>query len=249
MIKKAILFILVLVVIGIVAAYFTRNILVARGIEAGSEYGLGSEVSLGAASLSLGAGSLELNSYEVRNPEGFQAENIFVISHGVLDVAAGTVLDKEVTIDSVILEGVTLTLEQSNDKGNYNAILSHIRSVDFGASSDSDRKFRVDKAALRDVTVAASLELMGKKQFEKSFTLDNFEISNIGSDGGATIGQISATVMRAVVARALDKAKSELPGGFGQPIKEQVQQKLDEAKESAIDKLKDAGGSLLGGDK
>lgn len=247
--KKILFVIIVLVVVGLAGAYIGRNVLVAKAVETGSEYALGTDVTLGSASVSLGAGSLELNSYEVRNPEGFDSKNIFVIGHGVIDVATGTILDREVTIDSIILDGIEVTLEQVNDDGNYSPILNHIRTVDFGQSSESDRTFRIGKIAVRDVSVGAKLTVLGTQHFEKSYTLDNFEITNVGSDGGATIGQVSAIVFRGVMSRALDKAKSELPGGFGRPVKEQVQQKLEEAKESAIDKLKDAGGSLLGGDK
>ncbi|MCB2201807.1 hypothetical protein KQH51_03320 [bacterium] len=251
MIKKLLVWTVLLVLIVLVGAYFTRNTLVAKAITTGSEYALGTAVELGSASLAIGAGSLEIDGYAVHNPEGFEPGNFFEIKHGAFDVATGSLLDEEVRIDSVILEGVTLTLEQINQNGNYRPILDHIRSVDFGESSKSDSKFRIDKIALRDVSVDASLELLGKPQYQKSFSLDNFEIGNVGSDGGATVGQVSAIVMRAVVSRALDKAKGELPGGFGQPLQEQLQEKLDEVKDDAKnkleDKIKDVGGSLLGG--
>lgn len=251
MIKKILVWLVVLVIIVLAGAYFTRNILVAKAITAGSEYALGTSVDLGSASLAIGAGSLEIVGYTVHNPEGFAAEDFFEVEHGVFDVATGSLLDEQVRIDSVILEGVTLTLEQVNEKGNYRPILDHIRSVDFGQSSESDRTFRIDKIALRNVSVRASLELLGTKQYDKNFTLDNFEIATIGSDGGATIGQVSAIVMRDVISRALDKAKAELPGGFGQPLQEQLKEKLDgvkdDVKKKLEDKVKDVGGSLFGG--
>ena len=249
MIKRALLIVPIFVIIGLGAAWFTRNILVAKAIIAGSEYALGADVGLRSAGVAIGAGSLTLEEYVVHNPKGFRGDDFFRIDHGIIDVATGSILDKQVRVDSIVLEGVTLSLEQINQDGNYQKILDHIKGVDFGESSESDRTYKIDRLAVRDVTVEATLELMGKKQFEKSYTLDNFEIGNVGSNSGATIGQVSATLVRAVLSRALDKAGSELPGGFGRPIQEQFKEKLDEAKDEAVDKLKDAGKSLLGGDK
>ncbi|MBD3402357.1 hypothetical protein GF420_05635 [candidate division GN15 bacterium] len=249
MLKKIIIGVVLLILAGAVVVYFARNILVERAVEAGSEYALGQSTDLGSASLSLGAGSLELSEYEVANTEGFPSDHIFAIRRAVLDVATGSILDNEVVIDSLVIDGLTLTLEQKNQDGNYAPIIQHIKQADFGQSEQSDRRYTIRKAVIRDAQVSASINLLDREQYEKSYTLESFEIGNIGSDKGATIGQVSAIIFRAVVARALEQAREELPEAFGGGVKERIEDAVDDAKSDISDKLKDAAGSLLDGEK
>ena len=111
MVKKIMLGVFVVVVLGIAAAYIVRNILVERAVEVGSEYALGVKTDLGSASLELTGASLELNDLEIYNPEGFEGKNFMSLRRGVLDVDAGSVLDDEVVVDSFIIEGVRLHFE------------------------------------------------------------------------------------------------------------------------------------------
>jgi hypothetical protein len=111
MFKKIVFSVVVLLIVGLAVAYFVRNMLVEKAVEAGSEYALGVEADLGSASLGIRGGSLELNQLAVSNPEGFTAENFLSLRRGIFDVDAGSVLDDEVRVDSFIIEGVTLHLE------------------------------------------------------------------------------------------------------------------------------------------
>ena len=89
MLKKIVLGVIILVIVAVVAVYFVRNMLVEKGVEAGSTYALGVETDLGSASLELGGGSLALNNFVVSNPPGFEAENCLTLKRGIFDVDDG----------------------------------------------------------------------------------------------------------------------------------------------------------------
>jgi hypothetical protein len=245
MIKKIIVWVLVLVVVGLGAAYFARNMLVEKGVEKGCTYALGVESDLGSARLKLGGGSLDLNNLTIANPEGFRAENFMTLRRGVLDVDAGSVLDDEVVVDSLVIEGLTLNLEQIDNKGNYQVLIDHAKRIEM-SSSEEEQKFRIGLVALRDIEATGSLSLMGKT-YEKSFAIENFTLKNIGSDNGATIAQVTSKIVQALVARALTEGKGFLPEGFGQNLSGLKDEAVEKIQTEAEDKLKDLGKSLTGG--
>ncbi|MDD3731743.1 MAG: hypothetical protein PHU88_05135 [candidate division Zixibacteria bacterium] len=244
MFKKIALLAVIFLVIVLVVAYFVRNLLVEKAIEAGSTYALGVETNLHTAVLEIGSGSLGLNSLEISNPEGFTAKNFLSLKHGMFDVVAGSVLDDEVVVDSFIIEGVTLNLEQIDKKSNYQVLLDNIKKIDM-SSSEETQKFRIGLIALRDINVNGSLNIMGNK-IDKSFKLDNFSLRNIGSDNGANISEVTSTVVKALITKALAAGSGLLPEGFGKSLDDLKDQGVEKIKSEAEDKLKDLGKSLTG---
>ncbi len=247
MIKKIVFSAIIILIVALVVAYFIRNLLVEKAVEAGSTYALGVETNLGSASLEIGGGSLELSNLAVSNPEGFTTENFLSLRRGMFGVDAGSVLEDEVVIDSFIIEGVTLNLEQIDNKGNYQVLLDNIKQLDISTSEES-QKFRIGLIALRDINVTGSLSLMGKK-IEKSFKLDNFSLRDVGSDNGAKISEVTAAVVKTLITKALAAGSGFLPDGFGKNLSDLKDQGIEKIKTEATDKLKDLGKSLTGDNK
>lgn len=244
MFKKLVLWVVILLVIAVAGVYFVRNLLVEKAVEAGSTYALGVETDLGSAALEIRGGSLELNNLEVGNPEGFKADNFLTLRRGILDVKAGSILDDEVVVDSFIIEGIILNLEQIDKNGNYQVLLDNIKKMDLSSSGDS-RKFRIGLIELRDINVTGSLNLMGKS-WEKSFSIGNFQLRNVGGDNGAKIGEVAAAIVKNLISRALSEGNSLLPEGFGKNLADLKDQGLEKIKTEAEDALKNLGGSLTG---
>ena len=102
--------------------------------------------------------------------------------------------------------------------------------------------------ALRDINVTGSLDLLGNKT-EKSFKIDNFSLRDVGSDNGAKISEITATVVKTLITKALTSGSGLLPEGFGKNLTDLKDQGIEKVKTEAADKLKDLGTSLTGDKK
>ncbi len=249
MFKKIFLTLIALVIVGLAVVYFVRNILVEKAVESGGSYALGVETDLGSARLDIGGGGLGLSDLEVQNPEGFKADNILSLRHGALTVQTGSLLDEEVVVDSLVIEGVRLNLEQIDSKGNYRVLLDHIKQVDAGSTeSDSDRRIRIGLVALRDIEVSGSLSLM-KKEYSKSYSVDNFELHNVGGNTGASTGKIIAHIVQAILTRSVAAANGVLPQEFGKNLSELKDQGVKSIESKAKDELDKLGNSLLKGGK
>lgn len=245
MLKKIVLAAVGLLIVGLATAYFVRNMLVARAVEAGSTYALGVDTSVGSAAVEIGGGNLTLNDLEVSNPEGFTTQKFLSLRRGMLDVDAGSVLDLEVVIDSFIIEGVTLRLEQIDQRGNFQALLNHIKQLDMASSGES-KKCRIGLIALRDINVEGSLSLLGKT-VEKSYTLPDFTMRDVGGDHGASISEVTAQVVKALITKALAAGSGRLPEGFGSRLGDVKEQGIDQVKTEAANRLKELSNPLTGG--
>lgn len=242
MIKKIIGICLIVIVIGLGAAYLYRNSIVENSIEEATTYALKVDSDLGSADLGIWAGRLELNDYEIANPGGFQTKDLFAMKHGVVVLDAGSVFDKEIVIDTLILDGIRLSLEQIDTKNNVKQILDNIKQLDLGSSSESDQSIRIKHVALRDIGVDATATIMGKKQFEKSLSLDNFTMNNIGGASGTTISGAIATILREVLSRTSSVGASRLGITIDtQKLKDEATKKIES---EVKDQLKNIGGAL-----
>jgi hypothetical protein len=242
MIKKIIIFLILIVIILLAGAYLYRNSIVKSAVETGGEYALGVNTNLGSANLDIGGGNCSLHNFEVSNPDGFEADKFITLKKGILAVETGSILEDEVVIDSLVIEGLRLNFEQIDKKGNYKAILDHINNLDFGeSSSSSETMLKVKRVAIRDIAVDASLTLLGEKRFEKSFTIDNFTITDLGTDP-KSVKEITARIFKAVISRAAAESKNYLPVDLDK-LKEAGKQKLESEARKKIGEL---GKGLLG---
>ncbi len=233
--KKIFAILVFLLAMAFLAFYLGRNIIVERSVEAGGDYALGVETSLASAEVGLTHGWCELNKYKIDNPEGFEQDEFLTINKFVFDIETGSIFDDAIVIDSFIVDGLVLNLEQIDANGNYNQILNHIKKLDMGESSDSETKVIIKKASFSELTLNTAITIMGKKQQEGSYTVDGFELNNIGGDNGMTVSQLSAFLVKTLINKALSSGK--IPAGLSG--------KVEELKDEGKEILKDGLNNLL----
>jgi len=241
MIKKLLITVVLIVIIALAAVYFYRNALVKTAVEEAGDYALGVKTNLGAAGLNIGGGSLSLDDYSIHNPEGFEGEKSLHLKHGLLDVQGGSILDDEVVVDSLVLEGFRLSLEQIGKDGNYLTIMNNLKKFDMSSSSESNKRLKINKVMLRDIGVDASLTLLGKKQAEKSFTVDNITLENVGGAEGTTVAGVIKTVVTAVLTKATAGGKGIIGVNVDAELNKLKEEGKDKLEEAAKDQLKKIG--------
>ncbi len=233
------------IIIGIGGLYFYRNILVESAVEEGSSYALGVETDLGSAGLELSGGSLELDNFEVSNPEGFTADNFLVINNMILDVNEGSLLDDEVIIDSFVIDGLELNFEQIDAKGNYQQILNNIKKLNMSSSESSEQKFQIKKVSIRNISVNALYDILGNSG-EKKFEVKDITLKNIGGDNGATIGEITAKIVNAVTSKAIAANNNFPTEEYLKELGDKAGEVLKDVTDDAAEKLEELGKSIFG---
>jgi hypothetical protein len=162
-------------------------------------------------------------------------------------VNAGSVFDDLVEIDSLVMEGISLNIEQKGSDGNYAAIMDHIEQLEISSESESTARYRIGLISIREVEVNASLDVLGR-QYEQSLKVQDFTMNDVGGEDGGTVGQISAEVAREVIERALASSRDKLPKEYGHYLQDVGESKLEEMKDDVVEDIKGVGKSLFGGD-
>ncbi|MFH2048242.1 MAG: hypothetical protein ABIJ12_02260 [bacterium] len=239
MFKKLLIAILLLFIIFIAGLYFGRNYIVKSAIETGSEYSLGVNTNVGSVNLDLSGKSLEISDYEVNNPEGYEGDFFLNIEQGIIAVGEGSIFANETRVDSLILDGINMSFEVKNQKGNFSVIQNNIKNINFDSSPDSEHKFFIKKLAIRNIKVNAALDFLGQNS-GTTFTVDNISMENIGGDEGVTISEITTRIMKSLISKAKSSGSDDISEMFNLDAG-----KLDELKSDVTDKVKDLGESIL----
>lgn len=248
MIKKIVMWAVFIVIIALIVAYFGRNWLVERAVEAGGEYALGTKTVLGSAEVSLRGGKLDLNDLEVRNPRGFEGGDLLDIKFGHVVVDAGSIFGHEFVVDTLLLDGIKVNFTQVDNKGNFLVVLDHIKSLDMSSSEKDSRKIKIKQVSVRNISVDGSLTLLGKKQYEKSFAVKGFVMENVGGQNGSSLRQIIALVVQEILAKTAAAGSGQLSGKLGESLSQVKNNALQQLNSEVKSKIEDLGKKLLGGD-
>ena len=216
-------FIVLLVVLGVVGVVLADTI-ARQGIERGGAEATGTDVSLDGASVALLDGGLALNDLAIANPDGYASEQFLDLAEGTVAVDLASLLDDEVRVSSVHLEGVDIALEQDGTTSNVGELLEHAqgqRSTEADtdeAAEDTDpadeegRQVRVETLTLDDTRVRVSGAVAGE-EVAVALRLDGVELRDIGTEtqGGNVTADVLGLVLEAVVVTVLEETAGALP--------------------------------------
>ncbi|MEL7087357.1 MAG: hypothetical protein AAGL98_02765, partial [Planctomycetota bacterium] len=106
------LIVVVLLVVGVVALYFSLNAIVKTQVEQQGTQATGVQTTLESVNLSPFGGSLSLNDFSLANPEGFTDAKIFKLGGGDVEIKLGSLLGgDEIVVPQVDLDGATVLIE------------------------------------------------------------------------------------------------------------------------------------------
>lgn len=157
---------ILLVLAGAVVVFSDQ--LLRLGLVAGGRYAVGAPVMIGATDFDLRAGTLRLGELEVANPEGFESPFFLRIENCELEMDLPWRGAEPTRIRRLVLQGVSLQVEQSAHGSNAATILGRLRR--FTDSEPKTGSFAMDRIELRDATArvvfAPSLGRLGEVEVE-----------------------------------------------------------------------------------
>ena len=117
----------VLIIVGLVVLYFSRNSLVRYGVVRGGEYATKQTTSLDLADLALFDGKLNLSKLDIANLKGYQQPDFLTMKSCDVAVEPKSLLTDTVVVDAIKIDGLELTLEQDGSKNNLNDLMDILK--------------------------------------------------------------------------------------------------------------------------
>ena len=211
MIKKALVALILVVVLIVGAAFFYIDSIVKSWIEiVGSEV-LGTGVTVASVSISPLSGNGTIRGLVIKNPDGFTSENIMQLGEVSVALNLSSLTSDVIEINEITVVEPLITYETKITTDNMRALLANLPSTsDEGATADPDdavgkgiviKEFNLNGA---QVNLVASI-------IEQSFTLEDINLTNIGTENqAATVSQALEVVLRAVSRALLNADKPGL---------------------------------------
>ena len=219
-------FVLVLLVIGgVVFAVVNINSLAKKGIEKGGTYALGTSTTLQSADVGILGGTFAMSGLNVANPPGYKAPSFLSLGSGGVAVSFNTLSKPVVELPKLSLDNLSVALEKSGGKANFNVILDHIKQVanqagGAGGSSSGgggEKKFVVKELSLTNIKISADLIGAPGDLTKVNIPIDEIKLTNVGQTGtgvggtGVTMSQLASIIVEAVLAAAAEKGGGILP--------------------------------------
>lgn len=237
MLKKLLLLagvLFLLVIIGVVVAFFAIDSIAKGAIEKGGSYALGTPTTVSSVSVGVLSGKFSLNGLTVANPTSggsFKSPQFLTLGSGGVDVSLSTLNQPTVELPKFTLSNLDVNLEKRDGKTNYGMILDHMQQVTGAKSGGAapktpspstadDKKYIIHDLDIQHVTIHASL-VDGpdavKDLTSVTIPIDSIRLKDVGRTGtgvagsGATMEELTSIIVRAVLSAATDKGGGLLP--------------------------------------
>ncbi len=194
--------VLLLVGLALGSLWWRLDALAERVIERGASERLGAKAEIRSLLLRPISGILSLQGLSIANPPGYAGSFLLVDrAGGNLDVT--TLRSDVIEVREISLSGVEVTLEQARGGSNYDAIVSKLgeRVPSAGRAGPS---VRVRDLYVRDISAHVRLAPARPLTLE----IPEIHLEDLGGPGGASSGEITAEVVRAL----LISIATEVPG-------------------------------------
>jgi uncharacterized protein involved in outer membrane biogenesis len=252
MIRKLVKLIVVLVVIvgGIVLAWFYLDSLAKTAVEKGATYALGVNTSLGSAKVSLLKGQFVMSELEVANPPGFKTSHFLTLGTGDVAVSLNSLREEVIHLPHLTLDVIDINLEKKDGSSNYQTILSHLKGHEDKPPSSEEQKgkrYIVDKLTITKATIHTNPlggDIAGLAKVD--LPIDTIELKNVGSDTGkgVLLSDLAGVIVKAVLGAAVNKAGDLLPKDIAGDLGASLAQLKDISKIADVESLGKAVGDL-----
>ena len=233
-------FVVAIIILLVVALLFV-NTLIRKGIEGVGTRSLGTEVTLSDANLSFLKGQLALSDLRIANPEGFASDRLFQVAGAQTAMRPAALFEDELTIDDIILESPSLTIEQSVHGTNLAALLENIQGG--GAKGDEgaeQKSYRIKVLRITGAEVTFSSALTTEAPMTVS--LPDIRIENLSNEDGTglVLAQVIEQVLVRMLRAAIVEGEGEIPSEVISSLRGDLGQYVPELDVGALDAAKDA---------
>ncbi|MBW8001012.1 MAG: AsmA family protein [Planctomycetes bacterium] len=232
--------ILVLIAVILITIQLFADSALKAGIEVGASKALKVQVKVGDVDLSILAGSLEIEGLEVDNPPGYEYKKLLELNKAKVDVSMRSLLSDEIHIEQIMLDGMTLVIEQKGLTNNLSEIIKNLPKAEKPKvekpkeeKPKEGKKLVIDNLKITNVSVKVKmLPIPGKKDtFEMK--LDPIEMTDLGSDSKLDVATLSSKILVAIASGVAKQGAGILPGEITGSIK------------GGLKKVTEIGGTML----
>jgi hypothetical protein len=218
---------ILLIVGGVVFAFFKLDSLVKLGIEQGGTQAMGVTTKVDRVSVGLLSGKASLRGLSIANPAGFKQPEFFALTDGSLSVTPASLNSNVVEIPAIKLSGITMSLERTSKGTNYGVILDNLQKLSGGGNankSSGGKQVVVREIELTNIRVIADLIGAPGELTKIEVPIDSIKLTDVGSGSDPKrmeVANVAATVVQAILQAVAERGVG-LPPDFVGDLKNRL---------------------------
>lgn len=225
MLKRLVLGLLAVIVIGVGGVLFFFDSIASSAVQSGAEVALGVDVKVGAVLLRPITGRVTITSLDISNPPGFENPHFLTLGSGTVVVSVQSLFGDPIQVRKIELSDVGVTLERARNGTNYNAILNNLATESSAPAEEESTGpgAVIDELVIRNVTAKLRASPIGGKHTEIEVEIPEIRMTNLGSESadGMEMAELTSTVTRAIL-----KAVSQKSAGLSVNFASDLNRKL-----------------------
>jgi hypothetical protein len=221
--KKVLIGLVALVVVGVGAIWLFVNEIVGTAIERGATYALGVETRVGFVRLALLTADFRMSGFRIANPSGFDESHFLRMRRATIDVDPGTVQQDVVVVKHFALDGIEVALEREGKQTNYGVILDNVKRFESETppggtpppEAADGKRFIVNRLVITDVLAKVEWSQLAADQTGITVAIPQIELEDIGAHNaqGVAMAELSNIILKAILG-SIARYGGDLPGAM-----------------------------------
>lgn len=181
--KRIAVLAVLLVVVVVIGAYVAIDLIARNLVDSQGTAVLGVPTSVSSVSLGVFSSQSGFSNLTIANPEGFEKPNFIEIDQADFSAGLTTLMSNDIEIALVHIKGLTIDLEQLNDKMNADEIIKNI-AANTASPDDTDdpMKFNIKKLIIEDIRLTASGSIVNIAGGKLDTKIPRLELNNLGTE-------------------------------------------------------------------
>ena len=230
-ILRVLLLILVLVIgAGVLAVVFIDD-LAKAGIERGGTYAMGVETRVETVGVNLLGGDVAIRNLHVGNPDGF--ESPYLLEIGSFDMGANlpSALSSTFELESFVLDGLDLHIEQRLLSSNIGKVLSNLRRRARKRDDDEGpgKRVYIKKLVIRNVSATVYFRGIEGAEQTVSVEIPAIELNDITTDGATNVimGELFNMLLPVLMEHVLTEGEGMIPSDVLDSLNDELRNLLE----------------------
>jgi hypothetical protein len=209
LIETIILVVIIVVALLLLGFKLFGERIIKTGIEAAGTDALGVAVDVDSLDLSVFKGQVAIKGLDVRNPAGYEQKYLLQMGKGRVQTSLSSLMGNPVEINSIVLDDITLAIEQKGLDNNLKVVLDSIPKSEAEPKEPAAeaKKLVVKDLKITNATVKVKLlpaQILPDQADTVTIKLRPIEMKDLGSGEKLTTAKLASEVM-AVIADAVAK--------------------------------------------
>lgn len=214
-----------LALVAALVAWFMVDRIARSAVEHASSSAIGVPVSLRSISIRPFAGAVRLAGLSVANPPGYTDSPILVLDRGGVEVKVSTLLEEQVQLSRLELDGIDVRIEQRLGGSNIKDLIANMpSSPPADPNAPPGKRFMIEQLSVRNIRVSAELLPVLGKATTLDFVIKEIKVADLDSDNAAGIllpqvtHEVVTAILAAIVEELIVKAPGNLVAGLGEGL-------------------------------